>query len=346
MHLKKGCSYLKKQSIILLFVVCCLSLLMGACGNKGGNENASGDEIVYRLGHAAPENDPAGLLSNKMADDIKAFTSEQITLEVFPGAQLGGEVEMVEQVRSGTIDMAIVTSGALSNFVQEVAFLDMPFLFEDFEHAREILQGEVGDKLKAKAEEKGIKLLTFFDYGIANISNNKRDIYTLNDVKGLKLRTLENEIFMDTFRALGADPVPIPYPELYTSIQQGVVDGTDPLNVTMTGGKIYEVNKHLSKVGISYRAGVIVMNLEKYNALSDDLKSKFDSMIIDGRDYYHDTIYPEYEASAEKLMKENGVNIIEAEDIDLESFKEAVQPVYDKHEAKFSEFISIIKESR
>ena len=334
---------MKKQSIILLFVLCCLTFLVAACGNKN---SANGDEIVYRLGHAAPETDPAGILSNKMAEDIKQSSAEQIALEVFPGAQLGGEVEMVEQVRAGTIDMAIVTSGALSNFVQEVAFLDMPFLFEDFEHAREILQGDVGDKLKSIAEEKGIKILTFFDYGVANISNNKRDIYTLDDVKGLKLRTLENEIFMDTFRALGADPVPIPYPELYTSIQQGVVDGTDPLNVTMTGGKIYEVNKHLSKIGISYRAGVILMNLDKYNALSDDLQSKFDSMIVDGRDYYHETIYPEYEVNAERLMKDNDVNIIESKDIDLDSFKKAVQVVYDKHESKFGEFISIIKESR
>ncbi|RHW39277.1 TRAP transporter substrate-binding protein [Lysinibacillus yapensis] len=337
---------MKKQSIILLFVVC-LTLLLVACGNSDEtSKEASEEKIVYRLGHAAPETDPAGLLSDKMAEDLKDSTSEQISLEVFPGAQLGGEVEMVEQVRSGTIDMAIVTGGALSNFVEEVAFLDLPFLFEDLEHAREILKGEVGDKLKAKAEEKGLKILTFFDYGIANISNNKRDIYTLEDVKGLKIRTLENEIFMDTFRALGADPVPIPFPELYTSIQQGVVDGTDPLNVTMTGGKIYEVNKHLSKVGISYRAGVIVMNLDKYNQLNDELKSKLDTVIAESEKYYHDTINPEYEKSAEKLMTEHGVKIIEKDEIDIDAFKEAVKPVYDKHEPKYSEYISIIKESR
>lgn len=337
---------MKKKKINLLLVII-LMLVLVACGNGGSSTGpSSGETIVYRLGHAAPETDPAGLLSIKMAEDIENSTAKQISLQVFPAAQLGGEVEMVEQVRAGTIDIAIVTSGALSNFVEEVAFLDMPFLFEDLEHAREILMGEVGDKLKAKAEEQGIKILTFFDYGIANISNSKHDIYKLEDVKGLKIRTLENEIFMDTFRALGADPVPIPYPELYTSIQQGVVDGTDPLNVTMTGGKIYEVNKHLSKVGISYRAGVIVMNLEEYNNLANDLKSKFDSMVVDSENYYHDTIYPEYEESAEKLMVDNGVKIIEAEEIDMESFKEAVQPVYDKHESKYSEFISVIKESR
>lgn len=329
-----------KKQIILLFGIF-LSFLVVACGDASTNDN--NENLVYRLGHAAPETDPAGLLSNKMAEDIADSTSEQISLEVFPGAQLGGEVEMVEQVRSGTIDIAIVTGGALSNFVEEVGFLDLPFLFEDLDHARETLKGEVGDRLKEKTEEKGLKILTFFDYGIANISNNKRDIYKLDDVKGLKIRTLENEVFMDTFRALGADPVPIPYPELYTSIQQGVVDGTDPLNVTMTGGKIYEVNKHLSKVGISYRAGIIVMNLDKYNQLSEELKTKFNSMIVDSEQYYHDTIYPEYEASAEKMMKDNGVKIIEADEIEIAAFKEAVQSVYDKHESKYSEFLSIIK---
>ncbi|MBM7609326.1 tripartite ATP-independent transporter DctP family solute receptor [Lysinibacillus composti] len=337
-----------KKLLIFFSIVMC-SILLVACGSSSKDDTATSTsseakEIVYRFGHAAPEGDPGDLLSEKMAEGIDQATDGQVTIEVFPGAQLGGEVEMVEQVRAGTIDFAFVTGGALSNFVEDVAFLDMPFLFDDLDHAQRVLKGEVGDQLKAKAEEKGLKILTFMNYGIANISNNKHDVYGPEDLKGLKLRTLENEIFMDTYRALGADPVPIPYPELYTSIQQGVVDGTDPLNVTMTGGKLYEVTKHLSKVGISYRAGVLVMNLDKYDELSDDLRGKLDTVVGESDDYYHSTIYPEYEKSAEKIMTDNGVKIIEQDEIDMEAFRKAVQPVYDKHESKFAEYISKIKE--
>ena len=331
----------KLLSLLVLTFVC---TLLVACNNSEESTSAeSKDNIVLRYGFAAPAADPGGLVADKIANDINVETDGAMTIELFPGSQLGGEVEMVEQVRAGTVDVAFVTGGAVSNFVKDISVLDMPFLFDDLDHAHRVLTGEVGELFKEKAEAEGIKILTYMDYGIGNIANVKKDVKSVEDLKGMKMRTLENDIFIDTFKALGTNPVPIPFPELYTSMQQGVVDGTDPVNVTMTGGKLYEVTKHLSKVGLNYRVGILVMNLNKYNELDEDIQSKLNDVISNSTDYYHETIYPEYEAGAEKLMKDNGVKIIEKEDIDIEKFKKAVEPVYEKHEAQFGDIISKIK---
>ena len=291
------------KKLLSLLVLSFMCILLVACNNSEESTSAKGkDNIVLRYGFAAPAKDPAGLVADKIANDIEKETDGSLTFELFPGSQLGGEVEMVEQVRAGTVDVAFVTGGAVSNFVKEIGVLDMPFLFDDLDHAHRVLTGEVGDQMKEKAEAEGIKILTYMDFGIGNIANTKKDIKKVEDLKGLKMRTLENDIFIDTFKALGTNPVPIPFPELYTSMQQGVVDGTDPVNVTMTGGKLYEVTKHLSKVSLNYRVGVLVMNLKKYNELDKELQTKLNAVVAGGTDYYHNTIYPEYEKQAEKLM--------------------------------------------
>lgn len=331
---------MKRMLVFLLFV---FSILVLAACSDGEETKAEAESYKLRFGYAGPETDPSGIYADKIASEIATVTDRAIEIQTFPGSQLGGEVEMVEQVRAGTIEIAFVTTGAVSNFVEDLAVLDMPFLFEDLEHELNVLTGEVGEEFKVKSEENGIKVMAFVNFGIGNIANNKVDVYSLEDVKGLKMRSLENEIFIDAFKAIGTNPTPIPFPELYTSLQQGVVDGTDPVNVTMTGGKLYEVTKHLSKVGFNHRVGAVVMNVDFYNDLSLELQEELQSVISEATDFYHETIYPEYEKNAEQLMIENGVKIIEKEEIDMESFVNAVQPVYKKYEGRFGDIISRIK---
>ena len=335
---------MKKTLIFILLTLVCFALQ--ACNQEDNKGEGAEENYTLRFGYAGPETDPSGLYAEKIATDINAETNGAIEIQVFPGSQLGGEVEMVEQVRAGTIDMAFVTTGAVSNFVDELAVFDMPFLFEDLEHESKVLNGEIGDELKLKTEEAGLKTLSFVNFGIGNLVNTKVDIHSVDDAKGLKMRSLENEIFIDSFKAIGASPTPIPYPEVYTSLQQGVVDGTDALNVLMTGGKLYEVTKHLSKVGFNHRVGTVVMNEEFFNNLSNELQEALLAVTTEATVYYDETIYPEYEAGAETLMKENGVNIIEKEEIDIESFKVAVQPMYEKYESRFGEIITRINEAK
>ena len=328
-----------KKIIVILSIIS--TLILGACGNEQSGQSEQ-EQLKLKLGNSAPETDPTGVLVTNISNELAERTDNAIEIEIFHGGQLGGEVEMVEQVRSGTIDMAFVSTGAFSNFSKDFAFLDLPFLFKDEAHAQKVLNGEVGDELKQKALETDVIILQFFDNGIANIATKDKPIYKPEDLKGVKLRTLENAIFTATFKTLGASPIAIPYPEFYTSLQQGIVDGSDPLHVTMVGGKIYELAKKLSKVGISYRAGILIINKDTYESLSNDLKDQFNEVIAQQYDIYKNEIYPEYQIYAEDVMTENGVEIIEADQIDIEAFKQAVQPVYDEFYDTYSHYLDKI----
>ncbi|MFC2949704.1 TRAP transporter substrate-binding protein [Virgibacillus sediminis] len=332
------------KKLMLLAVTVLFATVITACGDGSEETNANGEAITLKYGHSAPAEDPGGMFADKVADDAREATGGGLEIEVFPASQLGGEVEMVEQLRSGTIDITFVTSGALSNFVPEIGVLDMPFLFRDLDHAHKTLNGEIGEELKDLAREQGYEILTFLDYGEGHLVNNQQEIRTPEDVKGLKMRTLENDIFVDTFKALGADPVPIPFPELYTSIQQGVVDGTDAVNVVMTGGKLYEVTDHYTEIAMNYRSGVLLMDKEQFDSLEEGIRETLMQVVDDNNTYYHDVIYKEYEEGAQELIAENGVKIIPKEEIDREPFRKAVQSVYDKHEDRFGDLVERIAE--
>ena len=153
-----------KKIIVILSIIS--TLILGACGN----EQSEQEQLKFKLGNAAPEMDPTGVLVTNISNELAERTDSAIEIEIFHGGQLGGEVEMIEQVRSGTIDMAFVSTGAFSNFSKDFAFLDLPFLFKDEAHAQEVLNGEVGDELKQKALETDVVILHFFDNGIANIA--------------------------------------------------------------------------------------------------------------------------------------------------------------------------------
>ncbi|WP_227937777.1 TRAP transporter substrate-binding protein [Alkalihalobacillus deserti] len=331
------------KKLTLICISTFIISLLAACGSSNEETVSSGISLTLRYGHSAPTTDPGGIIADKIAEDVSNKTDGKAIIEVFPSSQLGGEVEMVEQLRTGSIDMAFVTGGALSNFVPDIAVLDLPFLFRDLDHAHKTLSGEVGEDLVNQAAEEGFQLLGFFDYGEGHLANNKREIHMPEDLKGLKMRTLENDIFMDTFTVLGADPVPMPFPELYSSIQQGVVDGTDPVNVAMTGGKLYEVTDYYTEIALNYRSGVLLMSKDKFNSLSEEMQVDIMEVVNENINYYHDVVYKDYEESAKKIIKDNGVQVIEMGEVDREAFVEAVQPVYEKHEGRFGDLVERIK---
>lgn len=335
---------MKKLTILSLFIF--LACLMAACSNSEEGSASGAEQSTLRYGHSAPPTDPGGVIADKIASDTTEATDGEVTIEVFPSGQLGGEVEIVEQLRSGSVDMAFVTGGALSNFVPDIAVLDMPFLFDDLDHAKRVLNGEVGDQIKEKAAEEGFQILGFYDYGEGHLANTKHEIKEPEDLKGLQMRTLENDIFMDTFKALGADPVPMPFPEVYSAIQQGVVDGTDPVNVAMIGGKLFEVTDYYTEISLNYRSGILLMNKDKFDGLAEETKKELETVVQDSVDHYHSVVYPEYEESVKKILSENDVNIVPIEDVNREAFVEAVQPVYEQHEERFGDLVERIQNEK
>jgi TRAP-type C4-dicarboxylate transport system substrate-binding protein len=195
--------------------------------------------------------------------------------------------------------------------------------------------------LARKIEAAGFKFLGFWDQGFKNISNNKREVRTPADLKGVKIRTQENPLLVDIYKALGADATPMPFPEVYTSIQQGVVDGYEGSIVPFSDIKLYEIQDYLTEARINYAAAVHIMNKDKFESLDPELQQ----IIVDAAQKFEQE---ERKYNLEKtnelmeLTKNEGVQVIGFDEIDLPAFREAVQPIYE-HYNEFDDLMQKIK---
>lgn len=300
------------------------------------------ETITIKVGHISPPEHSFAIGFDQFAKAVEEETNGLVQFEIYGNGQLGGERDLTEQVQLGTLDMTLVTSGPVANFAPMLGVLDMPFLFDDLDHVYSTLDGEVGNDLLAELSAAGFKGFAFWENGMRHFSNNKKEIRTPDDIKGLKMRTLENDIFVETYKALGADPTPIAFPEVYTSFQQGVVDGSDFSVGVFESTKQYEVQSHFSQAGIYYAAAVLMMNGEKFESLPSDIQEVFVRL---GKEYASTQrqITQEMESEQIQTMKDNGVQVLDASELDLVAFKAAVEPVYTKYEDRFGNYIERIQ---
>ncbi|UTW68819.1 TRAP transporter substrate-binding protein DctP [Anaerobacillus sp. HL2] len=238
--------------------------------------------------------------------------------------------------------MTLVTSGPVANFAPMLGVLDMPFLFNDLDHVYSTLDGEVGNDLLAELSAAGFKGFAFWENGMRHFSNNKKEIRTPDDIKGLKMRTLENDIFVETYKALGADPTPIAFLKYIHHSNKGLLMVLDFSVGVFESTKQYEVQSHFSQAGIYYVAAVLMMNGEKFDSLPSDIQEVFVRL---GKEYASTQrqITQEMEAEQIQTMKDNGVQVLEASEIDLVAFKAAVEPVYTKYEDQAGDYIERIQ---
>ena len=324
-------------------------VLAGCGGNNDTTSDANaaentGEEITIKVGHIGPPSHSFTLGMEELTEAITAETDGQVKFEIFPGGQLGGERDMVEQVQLGTLDMGIFTSAPASNFVSELAVLDLPMLFRDHQHAYNTFDGEVGKDLLGFIDEQGFKGLGLWENGMRHMLTNDVQVRSAEDLKGMKVRAIGNDLVLDTYRALGADPTPIEWPEVHTSLQQGIVDGHDNAYGVIHSTGIYEVQDYLSEVGLYYAAAVLLMNEDKFNSLPADIQEVFVRL---GEEYAHVqrkmTTDMEAEQKKELLEFDDGLEILESDEIDIESFRTAVQPVYDKYADSFGDLVERIQ---
>src|SRR3712207_4819177 len=188
-----------------------------------------------KMNITVPQNSHSGNAVDAFAKEIEARTGGRYKIQNFYSSALGAERESVEAVQLGTLDLTLTSTGPLPNFVPEIAILDIPFLFRDYAHARAVLDGPIGDELLKKFESKGIKALAWGENGFRHMTNSKRPINAPEDVKGLKMRTVENPVHIQAFKALGINPTPMAFSEVFTALQQGTVDGQEnPLSVIIS----------------------------------------------------------------------------------------------------------------
>jgi tripartite ATP-independent transporter DctP family solute receptor len=230
---------------------------------------AHAQAVKLTLGHGAAPGNPRHEAAVKFADVLKARTAGRIEVQVAPSAQLGDDAAMVTALRTGALDMSANSQGAVANAVPEYAAYGMPFLFSTPAQAFKLLDGPLGKELADRSAEKGMVVLGYWDNGIRHMTNSRRAITKVEDMKGLKMRTPPDAVLVDIMQALGAEAQQIKFAELYVALQQGVVDGQENPLVNIHASKLYEVQKHLALTSHMFQMTPFLMSKRTWDKLSE-----------------------------------------------------------------------------
>jgi len=327
-----------------------LSLVLTACGSgsapssntapapeqKSGGEQPKAEQkaeetVVLKMAHSNNDKHKyhKGMLEVKRL--IEEKSNGKFTVEVFPST-LGSDKELIEGLQMGTVDGAIINTAVLASIIPDLAVIDMPFMFKDREHAYRVLDGEVGDEFLQKINEKNIVALSYWENGFKGITNNVRPIKTPEDLKGLKIRTMESRAQLDAFKAWGANPTPMSFSEVYQSMQQGVIDGHFNAPDTVAANKMYEVQKYYSDIPLFYGALVFGFSPATWNKFTEEEKQMMKEIAIESRDFERKLAQEEEKAGVETLK----ANMEVEENPDVQAFIDTVKPVWKQYEAEFS----------
>jgi len=230
---------------------------------------AHAQAVKLTLGHGAAPGNPRHEAAVKFADVLKARIAGRIEVQVAPSAQLGDDAAMVTALRTGALDMSANSQGAVANAVPEYAAYGMPFLFSTPAQAFKLLDGPLGKELADRSAEKGMVVLGYWDNGIRHMTNSRRAITKVEDMKGLKMRTPPDAVLVDIMQALGAEAQQIKFAELYVALQQGVVDGQENPLVNIHASKLYEVQKHLALTSHMFQMTPFLMSKRTWDKLSE-----------------------------------------------------------------------------
>lgn len=327
------CGTLEEKTMKKLMTVLVLMLALSVCV-------AASAETVLQLGTTVNEQDSFHVAAEKFAELVAERTNGEYKIEIYPNGTLGDESTMLDSMTMGMLDMGIITSGPFVNFSQMMGVLDMPYLFATNEEAYQILDGEIGKELLATLEDAGLKGLAYAERGFRNVTNSVRPVTCADDLKGLKLRVMENEVYTATFKALGVNAVPMAWAEVLTAMQQGTVEGQEnPINVMYSYGLWDYGQKYATFDRHSYATAIITMSLDVFNSLDEATQEIFVQAAQEAAEYERAWV-AEQEADQIQALRDNGMEIVENPDVD--SFRAAVQPVYEAY-PQFAEYISRIQ---
>jgi len=282
-------------------------------------------QTVLRIGYATSPTSHYGVGTTVFCDEMEKGTQGRYKCQQFPSSALGGEREQIEAVQLGTQDLVNTSTGPLGNFVPEVRIVDIPFLFRDYDHARKVMDGPIGQDLQKKMAAKGLINLAWTENGFRHMTNSKRPINSAEDAAGLKMRTMENKVHMEGYKTFGILPTPMPFPELFTALQQGTVDGQENPIPVILASKFSQVQKHLSLTGHVYSPAAIILSPAVWNKLSAADKTVFTEAAKKAATAQRKKVNDD-EASGIAQLRAEGVQVIEK--VNGESFRKAVAPAY------------------
>ena len=283
---------------------------------KFANQNAAGHPIVQGM--------------EKFKEIVEKNSGGKIKVNIFPSGQLGSDQANLSALQGGTLEMVSMNSGILASVVKDFGVFDFPFMFASGREADAVVDGAFGQKLHAKLEEKGVVGLTYYELGFRNLTNGRRPINKVADIEGLKLRVIPNAINIDWVKALGANPTPLPFPELYAALEQKAVDGQENPVATINGAKLFEVQKHLALTGHQYNPQSVMISKKFWDTLSAAEKKIVQDAAAESARFQR-TQARAQEASILENLKKNGMQVTSLPAAEMAALREKMKPVIAKH---------------
>lgn len=328
----------KKIIAVLMIAVFVLS----GCGSIGEKKNSANGTVHLTFGHGQAEGHPYHKAALYFKEQVENKTNGRVIVDIQPNGNLGDEREMTEGLQLGTIDITVAVAATLSGFDSDMDVFNFPYLFDTREQAFQVLDSETGKEIFDGMKEQGIEIYGTFDLGFRSMTNSKHPIKTPEDAKGIRMRTLESSVCVDSLGELGIDAVSMSFGELFTALQTGAVDGQENPLFTIYNSRFYEVQKDLSLTEHFYPVCPLMVSDLMWDKLSDEDAAIVKEELYDMVDYEREVAGDELDKTLQAI-KDSGMEVNE---VDKEAFKEAVAPVYDKYADKYGDLFKKIEAAK
>ncbi len=332
---------MNKRSVIISSVLALSLALSAGCttlssGQQGGTapspaassqpSGGSGTkaEFTFKVAYGQPTSNPRHIAADKYAKWVNEKTNGRVKFDLYPAEVLGTDKQMTEAVSMGTMDMTITASGVTAAYEPKLAVFELPFLFQSNDQVGKLLDGPIGTEVAQDLPKKGMRLLAYWENGLRQITNNKRPIEKVEDLKGLKIRAPENKMTIQIFETLGSSPSPLAFPELYLALSQGVFDGQENPIANIHSGKLFEVQKYITMSNHKYECYPFLVSESVWKKVPEDLQK----IIQEGAIMFaqeHRRLVMEMEEAQLKEFEAAGMQVSRP---DMTPFREATKGIY------------------
>jgi tripartite ATP-independent transporter DctP family solute receptor len=314
-------------------IVKSLVLALAVSGIAGAVQAADYKPRIIRFGYGLAEDSNQGRAVKFFADDLAKRTGGKLKAKGFANASLGSDTQMQNALIGGAQEMMVGSTATLVGIVKDFGVYDLPFLFNNEKEADAVLDGPFGQKLAAKLQDKGLVGLVYWENGFRNLTNTKRPVAKLEDLQGVKLRVMQNPVYIDMFNSFGANAVPLPFSELFTALETKTVDGQEnPVN-TIQSSKFYEVQKYLSITKHVYSPWIVLASKKWWDGLSADEKKAIEEAAVASRGFERKDSR-EGAAKAVDFLKQKGMQVNVVSDAEMARMRDKAKPAFDKFAAE------------
>lgn len=306
------------------------SLVAAIAAASVGMTQAQAAEYTFSFAHVLIEDTPNGQAALRFKEEVEEKSEGRIQINVLPAAQVGGDVEIIEQIQMGLVDIGIPPTATLGNFEPRLQILDLPFLLPDYDTMVQVLDGDVGREILDTLSEHNMHAVNFWGAGFRHMTNNDRPIEGPEDLEGIRMRTMQAPIVISTYQNFGANPTAMAFTEVYNGLQQGVVSGQENPFANIYTMRFHEVQDYLTLTNHAYHAYATVVNQDSWDSLPEDLQEIMTEAFNSGRTTSRELTLQDEETIIEAIRDEIAITELTPEA--REAFVEASMPVHREYE--------------